>query len=98
MVRLEYESDFSAPQQRHAVLVQAGNVLAVQNNLPGSGCVQTCQKPEEGTLAAARRSHDGDELAQLNLQVDAAKNIHAMRGGGDAFGETGDLNGRRTNG
>ena len=34
-----------------------------------------------------------DVPAALNFQIDAAKDIHAVGGGGNAFGESGDLNG-----
>ncbi len=30
---------------------------------------------------------------RCNFQIDSAQNIHAMRGGGDAFGERGDADG-----
>ena len=64
---------------------------------PGGGRIEPSQKSQQRALAAARRAHDGDELAALNFQIDAAQNIHAMSGGGDAFGESGNLDGGRSN-
>ncbi len=67
MVGLKDEADFAAAQQRHAVFVQAGDVLAVQNDSAGGGRVQARQQAQQRALAAARWSHDGDELAQFNF-------------------------------
>ena len=44
--RTENEADFAAAQQRHAVLVQAGDVLTIQNDLARGGRVQTGQKSQ----------------------------------------------------
>ena len=93
MVGLKNEADFAAAQQRHAVLVQAGDVLAIQNDLAGGGRVEAGQKSQQRALAAARWSHDGDELAALNFQIDATQNVDAMSGGGNAFGESRNLDG-----
>ena len=67
MVGLKNEADFAAAQQRHAVFIQAGDVLAIQNDPARSGRIEAGQKAQQRALAAARRSHDGDEFAALQF-------------------------------
>ena len=50
MVGLEDESDLAPAQQRHIVLAQMGDVLAVQDHLPAGGRVEPGQQTEQRTL------------------------------------------------
>ena len=65
---------------------------------PEVGVSRPAKKPKQRALAAARRPHDGDEFASLDFQINATQDIHAMGGGGNAFGESRDLDGGRLNG
>jgi hypothetical protein len=58
-----------------AVLAGAGDLLAVDRHLAGIGRDQAEQHVEEGALAAARRADDGDELAFLDLDVEAVERV-----------------------
>ena len=87
MIRLEDEADFAAAQHGHVVFVEAGDVFAVQQNVAGGRAVQAGQQTQQRAFAAARWSHDGDELAVLDLEIDSAQNVDLVRRGLDALGE-----------
>ena len=45
--------------------------------LAGPGAVQHAQDAQQGGFAGSRWTHDGDELAFLNLPLDAAQHVGA---------------------
>ena len=64
--------------------------------LPAVGVSEPRQQTEQSAFAAARRTHDGDELPGRQFQIDAAQNLHAMRSGVDGFGNSAGLEDRHT--
>lgn len=47
-----------------------GKVFAIQQNLPGIGQIETGDHAQEGSLAAAGRAKQGEELARFDIQTD----------------------------
>ena len=86
MIRLEHEADFAASQEGHAILVETGDIFAIQNDFAGSRGVEAGEQAEESAFAAARGSDDGNELAMLNVEIYATQNVDAMRGRLNGFG------------
>ena len=78
---LKYESDLVPAQLGAFGVAHRDQVVAVHQNAPSRGLRQPSQHVKQGRLAAARRTHDGDELAGQHLEVDAAqrRNFHFPR-------------------
>src|SRR6476646_6045207 len=51
--------------------LQAGNVRAFQEILPGARLIETSKNIHERRLAAAACPHNGDKLSASNLKIDA---------------------------
>ena len=66
---LEDEPDALASEEGQSVLVERTQIDAVQLDASLAGAIQTRQEPEEGRLAASRRTHDRDELPSGHLEV-----------------------------
>jgi hypothetical protein len=98
MIGLENETDLASAQQRHAVLVETGDVLAIQNDFSGRWGVEAGEKAQQCALAAARGSHNGNEFAVLDVKINATQNVDAMRGGLNSFGESRHPDGRHSDG
>src|SRR5262249_59368446 len=75
---LEDEADVIAPEPGQLRLAQAAEVGPTHGYAAGARLVKPGDEVEERGLAAARRSHDGRELAALDRQR------HAVQGSGDA--------------
>src|SRR5215211_2509096 len=71
---LEHESHFLAAKLCPLVLVHLREVVAIENDLAVSGCIETSEKSEESGLAAARGSDDCDEAALRNCERDISQN------------------------
>ena len=69
--RLEDETDLSAPSESALALFQMAHFHAVQPVAALRGIVQQTEDVQQRRFAAARRTHDGDELAVLHFQCDA---------------------------
>ena len=98
MVRLENEADFTPAQEGHLIFAEPGDVLAIQNDVTGTGRVEAGQQAEQGAFAASGWSHNGNELAVLDVKINATQNIDAMRGGLNRLGERRDPDGRHSDG
>jgi acyl-CoA thioesterase-1 len=92
VVGLEDETDLAAPQERHFVLAQMRNLLAIQNYLSRSRRIEAGQQTEQGAFTAAGGSHDRGELAPGNLEIDAFENFDPVRAGVNGFGKSANLN------
>ena len=85
--RLKDKADFAASDFGHAVFGEAGDVDTVEEN-PAFGCVvETREQAEQRAFATAGRSHDGDELAGRNGEVDAAQDFDPVGRGSDGPGQ-----------
>jgi hypothetical protein len=54
----------------------------------GGGRVEARQQAQQRGLAGAGGAHDGDELAGVDLEIDAAQDIHAVAAGIDGLGDS----------
>jgi acyl-CoA thioesterase-1 len=87
LVTLEHESDLAAADQRQPVFLQARNIDAVYDDGPRSSRVETGEQTEQRALSTSGGTHDGDELAGRNIEVDAAEDFNAMAPAVEAFGK-----------
>ena len=55
--------------------------------LPDVARIESGQQSQQSAFAAARGSHDGDELPGGQFQIHAAQDLDAMRAGVDGFGK-----------
>jgi len=68
--RLEDKPNVAAPQSSERALAEAIHAVLTQPELTTRGSVKTTKEVEEGRLAAATRSHDGDGFTSSDLEVD----------------------------
>src|SRR5262249_27159530 len=87
VVALKHEADLAPPHLRHLIFAEVRDVLAIENHLAGGRRIESGEQTEQRALAAARRSHDGGELAARNREVDALEDVDTVRAGVDGFGE-----------
>src|SRR5438067_1558208 len=73
---LEDEADLAAAYVGAARVRGGREVFVVNHNPPRSRREQPAEEVQHRRLAAARRPHDGDELALLHVQGDAAQRRH----------------------
>ena len=82
--------------RRHAELVRsadiAPHVVNGQYHYADDIGDFTGEQSEKSTLAAARRTHDGDELALGNCDVDAAQDFDLVGGSLNRPGQADDFN------
>ncbi len=74
MKGLEYEADAFGTHGGTAVLVQLGQVGAVQHDMPAGRQVQPGQQRQQRGLAGARRPDHGNRLTGNNPETDVRKN------------------------
>src|SRR4029077_7039260 len=84
---LKNEADGSAAQVGELILLETGDVCAVEQDLAGGGRIQAGEQAEQGALTASGGSHDGHELAAVHLEIDTLQNLYGMGGGIDALGD-----------
>ena len=75
VVRLEDEAEVAAADLGELVVVEAGDVAAAQEVLAAGGAVEAAQQVEHGALARARRAHDGDVFAGVEVDRDAPQGV-----------------------
>src|SRR5690606_15608325 len=73
---LEDVADAAAPQPSAAVLVERVDLLARDLDRARRRRVEPAREGQERRLARARGAHDGDELAEAHLEVDAPQRVH----------------------
>ncbi len=82
---LEHESHPRQPECRQISLLERGDLdrvglVVVECHRSVRDVVHPAQAVQQGGLAGTRRPHDGDEVAPLDLEVDASE------GGGGCVG------------
>ena len=87
MERLEDEPDLAVAQQRPAVLIQRGQLDAVQPDPPGRRFVQTRQQGEQRRLAGPGGSDHGSRLAPLHRQRGVVQDGQLPLRAGNLFGQ-----------
>ena len=75
MERLKYDTDGVAAKARQRVLVEAGDVGAVDANRPRRRAFQAGDRGEHCRFTRARRPDHANRLAGLNRERHAAQNI-----------------------
>jgi CheY-like chemotaxis protein len=70
---LQDEREPAGAVVRQAGIVEPAQRDAERANLPGRGLLESGRKPQHRALAGARGSEDGDELARLDPQLEAAE-------------------------
>ena len=88
LVGLEDEADGLAADLGELVLGQVADGGAVEVDVAGGGCVQTGEQAEEGRFAAAGGTHDGDELAFGDGEVEAFEDVDGARAVADRLAES----------
>ena len=76
---LEDEADLAAAEAREPVLVEAGIVLAGDDDAARVDPLQPRDHHEQRRFSRARRPDQADALAALDREVDAAQHMHARR-------------------
>lgn len=84
---LEDEADLFSAESCAAVGFDVGDVAAVDPELARSRAEHEAEDVHEGALAAAGRSHNGDELAGLEGQVDVKEDGDVESALGEGFGD-----------
>src|SRR5262245_2586025 len=64
----------------------AGHVAALQLDGPGCRPIETAEDVHERRLAGPVRPDEADDLALVELEVDAAKRLDSFEGAGDGGG------------
>ena len=79
MEGLEDEADLAAAKAREPVLVEAGIVLAGDDDAAGVDPLQPGNHHQQRRFAGARRPDQADAFAAADGEVDAAQHMHARR-------------------
>ena len=85
--RLEDEAGPVAAELGRLVVGQVADRRALEDDLAGGRPVKPAEELEESRLARPRRAHQGDELALVDLQGDAAQGIDRRGAEAVALGE-----------
>ena len=73
---LENETDLAVADVGQLVAIESGDVGAVEQVTAARRAVEAAEHVHQGRFARAARAHDGDELAALDLQRNAAHRMH----------------------
>jgi hypothetical protein len=87
---LEHEAEAAPPQAREGVLVERGEVDAVQNDAPAIDAFEARDAVEQGRLPDPRLAHDGDALARREAQRNAGEE-RRLSGRAETLGQSIDL-------
>src|ERR1700722_17129067 len=79
MKGLKDEPDGPAPQQGDGVIVQGGQIRAVEQHSPRIRPIESRQQIEQRRLADAGFAHDGEVLALPQLEIEADEKGGAIR-------------------
>src|SRR3954452_24973095 len=75
MIALEHEADVLLVQLDAVLRLHPVHLEIQELELAGPGAIQHPEDAQQGRLPRAGRPHDRDELAFLDLQVDAAQHV-----------------------
>src|SRR5262249_3930225 len=73
--KLEDEADARAPQQRAFLVGESTQVAASEEGLPARRRIEGAHQMHQRRFARTGRPHDGDELASVDAQTDAAYRV-----------------------
>ena len=89
---LKYKSDLAPAHFRHPVFREAGDVLAIEQNLAAGGVVESGEQTQQGTLSASRGPHNCNEFTARDAQIDSPQDFDPVRGRFDCAGQADDFN------
>src|SRR5690606_10335506 len=72
-------ADVLAAPVRELAAAELVDALAVDLDAAGGGRIQAADQVQEGGLARTRRTHQRDEVALLDVKVDAVQHLHLFR-------------------
>src|SRR5438309_300788 len=73
---LEHEADVLVADRRELVVGELSHVLPGEHVRAGIGYVEATEDVHERRLARARGTHDRDELARSDVEIDAPERVH----------------------
>src|SRR5215469_10815367 len=79
MVKLEYEAHVTGTPSRDRAVAQAADAPAVDDHLATGRLVQAAQQVQECGLAGSRRSHQRQEVAARDLEIQALQDFYGFR-------------------
>src|ERR1700687_757380 len=94
VVALEDKADVRFMQLVAFLDVELVNGVTKKVIVPGPSTIQHADDTQQRRLPGARRAHDGDELARLNIQSNSAQQEEFVRASFDCLFETSQLNQR----
>ncbi len=77
MVQLEDETDLLPAQLGEITIRKPRDLARVEKNFARVGAIERAEEMQERALPRPRRSDDADDLALLNLEIDAPKYVDA---------------------
>jgi hypothetical protein len=89
---LEDETDLPVADLGQAIVIHLTHVLPVQQISATGGHVQRAYDVHQGGFAGARWPHDGQHLARMYLQRDAAQGMHLQVAHAVDLGYVSDVN------
>ena len=79
-MELEHESDLLVPKFGQLILIELGNVVTLIKNFPKRRTIQTAQKVKESAFPDTRSTHNTEELAFGDFEIDAYQDVQQLRG------------------
>src|SRR5262245_46917501 len=77
-MELKDEANLTVAYGRQATRAHLGELLAGQANAAAGRQVERADAMQERALAGARSAHDGQELARVDVQIDAAQHLERL--------------------
>ena len=68
---MEDEAELTAAEESESVFGEADDFFSVEKNAAGGRVIEPGKKAEQGALAATGWTHDGDELATGNVEIES---------------------------
>jgi hypothetical protein len=78
MKLLENESHSIAPEVDHRISIHSIDPLRRDHNLALRWAIQTAEQIQQGALARAARTHDGDKLSPWDMKAHAIECPHPL--------------------
>src|SRR5690606_38108955 len=91
VVELEHEADMLGTPAGQLAGLELVDTLAVDADAAGGGRIQAADQVQQGGLARARRAHQGEEIATLDVEVDAVQHLDLLLATDVMLGELPDL-------
>jgi hypothetical protein len=91
---LKDKANLSAPEQSPLIVIQVAYVDAIEQNLTRCRRLDSPDDAHQGAFARPTRTHQGDKLACIDLQVNPFENIDRQVSGSELFRQVSDLDDR----